>query len=677
MRRKMELKTALAAGLCAAALLFCTGLLPAQDCREVAELVASDLQAGDQFGTSAEIAGDLVVVGAPHHRDLGLRSGSAYVFRFDGSSWMQEAELLASDGSAEDFFGYRVATDGKRIVVGAPRSDTFLGSFEAGAAYVFRRIGGVWVEEGILRPSDTRPGDMFGTDVDVEGDRILVGGHSLVDPGTAYVFEFDGVAWTETAKLLPPDGSIGDEFGEAVSLEGDLALVGGPFHTHSGTRSGHAWTYRFDGAAWNPEGELIPSDAIDDQQFGYSVSLSAPRAVVGSPRDEDNGPSAGSAYSFRLLGGVWTEEFQFLPIDNSPGDLYGTSVSISGELALFGAPLDEDQGDLSGATGVFRDDGLTWIEGEKFRGSDVREADRLGTSVSLDGERSVIGAPTHDHPSNILDTGGAWVFDCSENEPPVAVCASLMLAADQNCEATVRTADIDGGSFDPNGPQDIASLCLTAIDGSPLACVPEVRITDGPGLYELELTITDRSGLSDRCVATVEIIDDAPPVLLSAVPAVSCAWPPNHKRTRLILGEDVELRTQDNCDPAPSAELLSCSSDEPDNGRGDGNTVEDCRVLSSDIVEFTRERQGTEDGRVYALELAIADSSGNTAPAALGILVPHDRRSRSCELRCVPNPRCLCPQVFAPVLCADGVLYGNLCEASCACAVACIPYPAP
>ena len=161
--------------------------------------MASDGAADDQFGGTVAVAGDRAVVGARFHDDNGDSSGSAYVFRYDGTGWVEEAKLTASDGAADDEFGGSVAVAGDTAVVGAPfHADN--GS-TSGSAYVFRYDGTDWVEEAKLTASDGAADDQFGGLVAVSGDTLVVGAEGDDDngsfSGSAYVFHYDGTGWVE------------------------------------------------------------------------------------------------------------------------------------------------------------------------------------------------------------------------------------------------------------------------------------------------------------------------------------------------------------------------------------------------------------------------------------------------------------------------------------------------
>ena len=150
---------------------------------------------------------------------------------------LESATLGASDGVAGDRFGAALAADGERVVVGAPRAAGAGSGGGTGAAYVYRWNGSVWVEEAELVPSDGLANDEFGGAVAVSGERVLVGAlrHSAngSSAGAAYLYELQGATWVET-KLLASNGTTFDRFGTSVALDGDLAVVGAPFHVGQG-----------------------------------------------------------------------------------------------------------------------------------------------------------------------------------------------------------------------------------------------------------------------------------------------------------------------------------------------------------------------------------------------------------------------------------------------------------
>ena len=265
----------------ALAILAAFGLLAANGCPpqtiQETKLLASDGAAGDLLGASVSISGDVAVVGAPGDET----SGSAYVYRFDGTNWVEEAKLLASDGEAGDRFGgitdleggcTGVSVSGDIAVVGADGDDD--NGSESGSAYVFRFDGTDWVEEAKLVASDGAAGKRFGWSISVSGAVAVIGTRRAA---SAYVYRFDGMNWIEEAKLLVGGG--GGNSGR-VSISGELIVMGDNRDDDNGDFSGSAYVYRFDGTSWVEQVKLLASDGASGDYFGYSVSVSGAVVVV-------------------------------------------------------------------------------------------------------------------------------------------------------------------------------------------------------------------------------------------------------------------------------------------------------------------------------------------------------------------------------------------------------------
>jgi len=208
---------------------------------EQVRLTASDGQADDRFGQSVAISGNYAIIGAHADDDLGNGAGSAYVFeRFD-SVWVEVAKLTASDGTGGDAFGFSLSISGDYIIVGAYGE----GGSGRGAAYIFKREGTVWVEQTKLIPSDREPGDEFGVSVEIVPGFAIVGAwlSGSDSTGAAYFFRESGSAWIEAYKLVPSDGATNDEFGIDVALSTTDAIVGATFADGMGSETGAAYCY--------------------------------------------------------------------------------------------------------------------------------------------------------------------------------------------------------------------------------------------------------------------------------------------------------------------------------------------------------------------------------------------------------------------------------------------------
>lgn len=167
------------------------------------KIAAPEPQAGARFGNAVAISGEYAIVGAPLENigDGPDAAGAAYVFLRTGeNSWGPGTKLVAPDAGADDRFGVAVAISGEYAVVGAWREDGGDGdpSNDAGAAYVFRRVGeNTWDKGTKLQAPDADAEDRFGISVALSGGRVLVGafledggdGDPLSDAGAAYVYD--------------------------------------------------------------------------------------------------------------------------------------------------------------------------------------------------------------------------------------------------------------------------------------------------------------------------------------------------------------------------------------------------------------------------------------------------------------------------------------------------------
>ncbi len=367
------------------------------------KITADDGAAYDIFGNSVSLSGDRALVGAHCDDDNGGESGSAYIFVRDGDEWVQEAKLTADDGAERDYFGWSVSLSGDRALVGAYGDDD--NGDRSGSAYIFVRDGDEWTQEAKLTADDGEAYDYFGWSVSLSGDRALVGASGDNDngggSGSAYIFVRDGDEWTQEAKLTAEDGEAYDHFGNSVSLSGDRALVGAYFDDYNGDQSGSAYVFIHEEGEWVQEAKLTAEDGAESDQFGNSVSLSGDRALVGAHQDDDNGNNSGSAYIFVRDGDEWVQEAKLTAEDGAASDRFGISVSLSGERALVGAWGDDDNGNNSGSAYTFVRDGDEWEQEAKLTAEDSEAGDNFGCSVSLSGDRALVGADGDD------DNGGA------------------------------------------------------------------------------------------------------------------------------------------------------------------------------------------------------------------------------------------------------------------------------
>ncbi len=358
------------------------------------EVVPSD-EHHELFGRAVDLEGDRLVVGAPWRSDGIGNAGATYVFQRDAAGhWQQLVRLAASDAEFHAWLGWSVALDGDRFVAGAPNQnrDDLL---DVGAAYVFERdAGGQWLEVAKLIPSDGAEGDQFGWSVALDGDRVIVGSRDADLPapnaGAAYVFERDaGGTWLEAARFSASDTATGDDFGESVALQGERLVVGAFAHDGADENSGAAYVFEpSPEGEWQEVARLAASDEDGFDRFGASVALDGESVVVGATGAGESGE--GAAYLFtRDANGQWQEAARLVSDDPEEQITFGGSVDLEGSRVAVGDP---SANSFTGAVFLFEPDaGGEWRQVWKLVASDAETSGTFGDSVALDGSRVAVG----------------------------------------------------------------------------------------------------------------------------------------------------------------------------------------------------------------------------------------------------------------------------------------------
>ena len=462
-----------------------------------AKLTASDRATSDGLGSSVAISGDVVVVGAPYAAPGGItQAGAAYVFVKPLGGWgdmTQTAKLTASDKYNFDIFGYSVAISGDVVVVGAQGG--YAGDPPmAGAAYVFVKPGGGWADmtqTAKLTASDKAEYDYFGYCVSTIGDVIVVGA-SLADPGgtsgagAAYVFVKPGGGWadmTQTARLTASDKAEDDGFGGSVSISGDVIVVGASWASPGETNeAGAAYIFVKPGGGWadmTQTAKLTASDKAAGDWFGRSVSINEDVVVIGAPLADPGGTGdAGAVYIFVKPGGGWsgnlTETAKLTASDKADSDWFGSSVAISGDAVVVGAPYYATGG--MGDTGtayLFIKPGGGWSDMNqtaRLIAADLAGGEELGWSISISGDDVVVGAPSAD-PGGIDAAGAAYVFfNCDSTTTTITSDSPDPSLAGGTVNVSVT---VSGGSTTPSGTIKITGAntnCNISLSGGSGNC---------------------------------------------------------------------------------------------------------------------------------------------------------------------------------------------------------------
>jgi len=358
------------------------------------KLLASDGSSSDFFGQSVAIDGDTAIVGARSADGISSGTGAAYIYERDGLFWNEVIKLTASDGSGNDSFGQSVAIDGDTILVGAYRDDDR--GTDAGSAYIFENIGGVWTQTAKLLAPDGQADDWFGYSVAISGETAIVGAYRDddlgSDAGSAYVFEKINGTWTQTAKLLAPDGQAGDVFGWSVAIDGGTILVGAFLDDDRGTDAGAVYVFQRLAGSWFFIDKLTASDGQANDAFGLSVAIDGDSAIIGAQSADRITFSTGAAYIFERVGNTWIQAAKLTAPDGGSSDLFGKSVAIDGDTAIVGAYRDDDRGDRSGSAYIFEKVNGNWTQTAKILAFDGQEIDVFGWSVAISAGTSIVGA---------------------------------------------------------------------------------------------------------------------------------------------------------------------------------------------------------------------------------------------------------------------------------------------
>ncbi len=362
----------------------------------------------------------------------------------DGCGPVELAEIKPSDAVG---FGVSIAVDGDVAAIGAYQA-TVAGFVSCGAVFVYRDLSGTWALEVRIENPDPASYDQFGSSVDVRGTRMLIGANrdtgNATTTGSVYVYEHDGRAWVKKARLIASDGATGDYFSTRVVLLEDEAIVSAPYDDDFGTDSGSIYVFNSDGVGWTQAQKLHALDATAGDLFGLGLGGAHDSLFAGAINDDDVGTNTGSVYWFERNGG-FSQQAKFLASDAKKGAWFGSPIDFddSGEVAVVGARGDTS---LTGAAYVFARAGSTFIEIDKLTASDKDYDMLFGSGVAIDGKRIVVGSPgrddyCYDHPDEYpcddpdevysCDSGAAYVF---EEESGTWTERHKIIPADNECE---------------------------------------------------------------------------------------------------------------------------------------------------------------------------------------------------------------------------------------------------
>jgi hypothetical protein len=498
----------------------------------------------------------------------------AVPWRVSASVVCIETKLTASDNTAQLQFGTSVAIDAGFAAVGAPDETN-------GAVYIYALVGTNWVQtQKLTDPAQLCGGDAFGTSVAMQNGVLVVGQPegclSLGLTGQAFVYRLIGGMWVLQQTLteippLPQSPSFG--FGTAVSISGNTIAVSDPENS-AGSGVGAISIYTNNGTTWNPQAQIAaPFGNQNVNSFGKAITVDSNTLLVGAPQLGQ----FGAAYVYVRTGTTWTLQQTLAPSIPHSADEFGAAVALQGDTAVVGSPgLTSPL--LGGAAFVLHRSGSTWTPTQELQATDgvTNSALGFGSSISILNGTMVVGAPgrtvngqTFAGGADIFQFNGtSWVLVQQIAASDPSTLAQFGSAVDIGASGIIVGAPFDSQVFQSAGAAYIFSPC--------------------------ELVIVSASASPNRL------------------------FPPNHKLVPVTIsvthqGGDV------------SCKITNVTSNQPINGKGDGNTSPDW-IITGDLTLLLRaERAGNiKTDRVYTITVQCADIFGNTTTTTVSVTVPHD-----------------------------------------------------
>ncbi len=327
-------------------------------------------------------------------------SGAVYVYKRTGTTWVQEAYIKAANNDADDGFGYSISISGDTLAVGAGAEDSNQTTITngdnassdnsnagSGAVYVYKRTGTTWVQEAYIKAANNDAADGFGYSISLLGDTLVVGAadetsnentitngttassnNSNARSGAVYVYKRTGTSWAQEAYIKAVNSASYNFFGTSVSISDDTIAVGASGERSNlatitnGTTianfsgdssySGAVYVYKRTGTSWAQEAFIKAVNKDEQDQFGSVVSISGDTLAVGTGKERSNqttitngdnassdnsNAGSGAVYVYKRTGTTWVQEAYIKAANNDASDVFGNSVSISGDTVVVGA----------------------------------------------------------------------------------------------------------------------------------------------------------------------------------------------------------------------------------------------------------------------------------------------------------------------------------------------------
>src|SRR6266542_1517326 len=306
------------------------------------------------------------------------------------------------------------------------------------------------------------------------------------------------------------------------------------------------------------EAKLTAGDAASGDQFGAAVGISGETAVVGAPVDDTAaGPNAGSAYVFVRSGTGWSQQAKLTASDAAAGDIFGFSVAVTGDTVVVGASGDNM---LAGSAYVFVRSGTGWSQQAKLTASDAASGDRFGDAVGISGDTAVVGAQFGDTNAG-SNAGSAYVFvSAPTNTPPAITAASVYrtqgLPASIGAIAQVNDAEdapntlnvtVNGAASATAGGVTVSSISVDASGQVTASVGADCNASNA----SFTLRVADSGGLFVEATLNVTVTPETIPPVIACPVNVVMTLPPNTMDTQMVVNYPAPSAT-DNCTASPT-----------------------------------------------------------------------------------------------------------------------------
>ncbi len=384
---------------------------------EIQQLIIDRAQANDWFGFCVALDKQWALIGCPLQGNGNHpATGAGYLYhRSDRGGWYEVATLAPQFASRDSLFGWSVALDSKHALIGTCANTTEAANCPT--AYLFQEDErGNWHECEKLLIEDSVAQEVFDVSVAMDSDTALIGRvwrdvEEDRSCGAAYLFQENSQGeWQQIAKFSADvdEASNFGNFGTAVALSGQRALIGAPTEDTTANGSGGAYIMQEESrGVWRQVARLCAQDAAGGDSFGICVALDGDTAVVGACGSDSAGCNSGAAYVFRFRGHrKWVQVAKITASDAAAWDCFGCAVAIDGEIVVVGSPGNNDG---AGAAYVFQLDQNAGVKQiAKYTPNEGTAQARFARSIALSGKTLLAGAPWAD--ATVEKSGAAYLF---------------------------------------------------------------------------------------------------------------------------------------------------------------------------------------------------------------------------------------------------------------------------